>query len=167
MTESEKAFEFFDFDIEEAAMIDAALTARRERDGRICICGHAMSKHSNTYGPVNCKPTRMQCKCRQMRAVLETNDVRVFLRKTSGQGPMHALGRGLQAAIANGNTVEWIIPQECDKCHTPGPISPVPINMTVTGPSVASEETGYNALLCKTCRTGNTLTAVPDQQPES
>jgi len=143
-------FEFMDFSIEEALDEDQRLRQKPpERDGRICGCGHPISRHTIINGLVFCKPTRMECPCKSARAVLESSDVRPFLRKTEGSGAMHALGRGLAAAASKGLEINWLIEKECDRCKTPGPISPVPV--TQRGIST-SKPTGFDAMLCQACR---------------
>jgi hypothetical protein len=143
-------FSAFDFTLEEALKIDAELTSRKPRDGRICSCGHAAARHDVTSGVVYCKPSRLECNCRALKVVLESDDVRPFLRKTEGAGALHALGRGTAAALKKGIHFEWVIEPVCERCKTPGPISPVPV--TKNG-IAAREDTGYNVLLCATCRT--------------
>lgn len=145
------AFEYLDFTPEEALHADDLLCARqgRRRDGRICVCGHPMTRHAMLSGLVYCKPTRMECPCKKARPVVEASDTRPFLRKTEGQGAMHALGRGLLAASRDGHRVEWLVPRQCDRCGTEGPVSPVPV--TQRGVAV-NEATGFDALLCNKCR---------------
>ena len=144
------AFDFMDFTLEEAVEKDNLLRQKPpERDGRICLCGHPTSRHTIANGLVFCKPTRMECPCKKVRAVVESSDVRPFLRKTEGSGPMHALGRGLAAAITKGLDVAWLIEKKCDRCGTEGPVAPVPV--TQRGISTSSA-TGFDALLCAVCR---------------
>jgi hypothetical protein len=143
-------FDFMDFSLEEALEEDEKLRQRpAERDGRICLCGHPVSRHTVVNGLVFCKPTRMECPCKKVRAVIDTNDVRPFLRKTEGSGPMHALGRGLAAAITKGLDVVWLVEKKCDRCGTEGPVAPVPV--TQRGGATRSA-TGFDALLCQACR---------------
>jgi hypothetical protein len=153
MTNNETAGPFarFDFTLEEAQAADEKLLARsgRHRDGRICACGHPMTRHTVVSGIVYCKPSKMDCPCKRDRPVLETSDTRTFLRKTEGAGPEHALTRGLQAAMAAGHVVEWLIEPQCDRCQTEGPVAPVPV--TQRGATV-HQATGYDALLCRACR---------------
>ena len=146
----EDPFAFFDFSQEEAQKVDEELKKpKNPRDPRICACGHPMSRHTSISGTHYCKPTRMECPCKNARPVLECNDVRPFLRKTNGAGPMHALGRGLAAAAAKGIEVKWLVIMECDRCKTKTQVSPVP----VTQRGIATNEpTGYDALLCAECR---------------
>jgi hypothetical protein len=143
-------FSFMDFTLEEAIEADESVETGRTRDGRVCVCGHPMTRHVFVAGLVFCKPTRMECPCKEQRAVIDTTDTRSFLRKTAGQGPLHALGRGLQNAIKAGHKVDWLIDMKCDRCETEGPIAPVAVSQR----GVAMDEaTGYDKLLCKQCRT--------------
>jgi hypothetical protein len=149
---SENPYEFLDFDIEESKAAEEKLSVigrRLDRDGRICACGHPMARHATYSGIVYCKPSRMECLCKTARPVLEAEDVRDFLRKTVGSGPLHALGRGILSSIEKGHKVEWIVSMVCDRCGTEGRISPV----SVTQHGIeARESTGYDALLCQKCR---------------
>lgn len=146
------AFEHLDYTPEEAQRIHETLLQPRgrRRDGRICACGHPLTRHAVLNGLVYCKPTRMECPCRKDRPVLTTSDTRAFLCKTEGQGTMHALGRGLFVAARDGHQVEWLVERKCDRCGTEGPVSPVPV--TQQGVAV-NEATGFDALLCNDCRT--------------
>jgi hypothetical protein len=137
--------------LDEVVAIDNELRTRPlTRDGRICACGHSMTKHTEVGGIVMCKPSKMDCPCKKSRPVLDAEDTRPFLRKTQGPGPMHALSRGLAALLTSGKNADWIIDLVCDKCSkSSGMLSPVPV--TKDGrPSDAS--TGYDALLCNKCR---------------
>ena len=146
------AFNYFDFTLEEAKEVNDKLkeNGRIGRDARICVCGHPIGRHSlNLRGVLECKPSAMNCPCKDERPVIRAGDVRDFLRKTVGGGSLHALGRGLQTAIEKGHDVEWIVEMKCDRCNEVGPISPIPV--TQNGVS-AEYATGYDALLCKACR---------------
>jgi hypothetical protein len=151
VSEEKSPFTFLDFTLEEAQQADKNLIENpvSDRDGRICICGHPVARHTNVSGLVYCKPTRMECPCKAIRAVVEANDIRPFLRKTSGQGPLHALGRGLQACVVKEVEVNWLIEMKCDRCKKEAPLSPVPV--TQRGISV-NHATGFDALLCRECR---------------
>ena len=142
------AFAFLDFDYEDVAEAERSI-GRLGQNRKICVCGHPSGRHTIVAGMVFCKPSRMECPCKSERLVLETEDTRVFLRKTEGAGPLHALGRGMKAAKDAGKKVTWIIDMKCDRCGAEGPVSPVPV--TQRGVSVAMA-TGYDALLCRKCR---------------
>lgn len=153
MANAEDALAAMGLSIDEVAKADKEITARTKagnRDRRVCLCGHGVSKHTNFAGTLTCKPSAMFCKCKKIRPVLETSDTRIFLRKTEGAGAMHALSRGIFAAVKAGRDVEWTVELKCDKCgSTQGPIVPSPV--TQSGMST-SEATGFDALLCGECR---------------
>lgn len=134
---------------EEASEI-AKVTPRGERDGRICICGHGVARHTVTNGAVYCKPTRMECPCKKVRAVIEVDDTRPFLRRTAGSGAMHALSLGLVGLAQKGRGAEWIVDLKCDRCGAEDS-NVVPAAVTANGVGV-SYPTGYDVLLCSGCR---------------
>lgn len=147
---SKNPFAAFDFSYEEALEADERLKTRNpKRDARICACGHPISRHTNVSGIVYCKPNRMECPCKKIRAVLEASDTRPFLRRTEGAGKLHALGRGLVACLEKEINVKWIIELKCDKCAKEGPLSPVPVSQRG---NAMNEPTGYDVLLCAACR---------------
>lgn len=86
------------------------------RDRRICLCGHPLARHTEVRGATICKPSRMECRCRNMVAALTVSDTRSFLRKTTGVGDEHALVKGLTAAIAAGQEFIWLIETVCSSC---------------------------------------------------
>jgi hypothetical protein len=149
----EKAFELLDFGFDEAEEADRDAMERdgrfRDRDRRICACGHPFSRHHTLSGRLECKPSKMYCKCKNQKAVLESDDTRFFLRKTMGAGALHALGRGLKATVERGIEIRWVIEPNCEKCGEVDKLSPVP----VTQHGIAqSYDTGYTAMLCRKCR---------------
>jgi hypothetical protein len=151
---SEKnALEMMGISIEEALEVDKQLTDKhksKKKDSRICICGHAVVKHTVYGGVVACKPSALTCPCKKVRSVLEAEDTRYFLRKTAGSGAMHALSRGIINSIKTHKSVTWIIPLECDRCgRSENNVVPVPV--TQSG-YATDEATGYDALLCPDCR---------------
>lgn len=136
-------------DIDEA---DADLIEKKKHavDRQICACGHPLSRHTIVHGAVFCKPARMECPCKHARPVIETNDTRMFIRKTDGAGSAHALSRGIRAAVEKDKSVAWIVDLVCDRCKKANP-SIVPVPVTQSGHAM-SEPTGYDALLCPDCR---------------
>ncbi len=154
MTDARNALALLGISAEEAVETDEKLTRKPSRDKRICLCGHAVNKHSTDAGLVICVPSRYNCPCKNIRAVVQAEDTRLFLRKTSGPGAEHALTRGLAASFSADKGVEWIETPKCDKCGieaTPAGdvrISPVAVTEYRT---VSNEATGYDALLCDTC----------------
>jgi len=120
------------------------------RDGRVCICGHGLARHTVTNGAVYCKPTRMECPCKKARAVIEVEDTRPFLRRTAGSGAMHALSLGLVGLAQKGRGAKWLVDLQCDRCGKEDP-NVVPAAVTANGVGV-SYPTGYDVLLCPGCR---------------
>lgn len=140
--------------LEEAQRVDQELiekTRARRKDPRICLCGHAITKHNVYAGLLECKPSAMICPCKKIRPILEADDTRLFLRKTEGAGVMHALNRGITAAITAGKEVRWLENLTCDKCKgSEGPIVPVPVTVNGTPMTYA---TGFDVMMCHSCRT--------------
>ena len=150
MSDEKNPFDYMDFTLDEALAADELLRSKpSERDGRICLCGHPVGRHTIATGITYCKPSRMECPCKSCRPVIESDDVRPFLRKTGGAGRQHALGRGMAAAMEKGIHFEWTIDMECDRCHEQGRLSPVPVTQNGTA---TQEATGFDALLCTSCR---------------
>ena len=149
MTSAKDALAAMGIGLEEAIQADTRLKERQVRDPRICLCGHAINKHINENGIVLCTPSRMVCPCKCVRPVIEVEDTRKFLRKTTGPGVEHALVRGIAALADIGKEAKWIEPLKCDRCQaTEGRIVPCPIT---EGKQVAYKATGRDALLCEKC----------------
>jgi hypothetical protein len=150
-TDASDALRALGIDPDSAIQTDNALKDRSsDKDKRVCLCGHGMSKHKEIAGVVMCKPSRMDCPCKKSRAVLDVEDTRVFLRRTVGGGMMHALSRGLSALVSSGKSATWIVELKCDRCGSVDEIvSPVPVTQSGHATTYA---TGYDALLCQSCR---------------
>lgn len=135
---------------EEAKQISETLKTTRLKDDRVCVCGHKMSNHSKTStGLVSCVPSRLQCPCNRMHPVLRSDNLRPFMRKTTGHGVLHALVLGLTKAIEIGATVEWIEnPTRCEKCKEEASVKPVCV--TKQGYKT-TESVGWDSLLCDKC----------------
>ncbi len=149
MTSAKDALAALGLSIDEAVETDKKLKEQKPRDPRVCLCGHAVNKHTVVNGITMCNPSRMTCRCKNCKPVIEVDDTRKFLRKTTGPGYEHALIRGIAALHEIGKGMKWIEPPKCDRCSTTeGRIVPVPIT---DGKTVAYEDTGRNALLCDKC----------------
>jgi hypothetical protein len=148
---TDNPFENFEFGYEDVVEATKNLDSKRlGRDARICLCGHPIARHKpNLRGEVVCKPSAMYCSCKNAKAVLEAEDIRDFLRKTVGAGPLHALSRGLQSALEKDHWVKWVVEVKCDKCGSDLKVSPVPVN--VNGIEMRDAST-HDALLCRKCR---------------
>lgn len=148
--------DFFDFSEEEAREQARLFESDKfERDGRICLCGHPMSRHTFVNGGSTCSPSRLVCKCRHSRPVLETSDTRVFLRKTRGVGSGHALSQGILAAKGK-HEITWLIEMKCDKCGADGKVSPVVVSergiILTNFDTNDDRQPRFDQLLCQNCR---------------
>lgn len=153
MSTAEEALEALGIRANEAIDADRnsrAVARSRSKDRRVCLCGHAVNRHLTTNGIVMCTPSRMVCPCKNIRAVLEAEDTRVFLRKTTGPGVEHALVKGMAALVIAGKQANWIDQPTCDRCSSQDGVSPVPVTSAKT--VAYGEPTGYDALLCETCK---------------
>ena len=128
----------------------AKVGSKRDRDSRICVCGHRMSAHTVIGGAGFCRPTKMECPCKTPRPVIEAADTRCFNYKTSGSGGLHALARGMLACVERGKSFRWTIPLVCDRCKKEAERL-IPCAVSQRGQSM-SAATGYDALLCEDCR---------------
>ena len=116
---------------------------------QICICGHAIARHTKAETHTYCKLGRLWCSCREPIPVLEPDDLRAFVFSTSGIGKKHALAKGLHALRKSGKTARWIIERFCFRCgREDGTIFPSPLSREKR----ITNGSGYtNALLCETC----------------
>lgn len=148
----EEALRMMGLSVEDVDDADAELLEKKKHgvDRQICICGHAMSRHTVIHGVVLCKPARMECPCKKARPVLETSDTRMFIRKTDGGGSAHALVRGIRAAVEKNKSVAWVVDLVCDRCGK-ADSNVVPTAVTQTG-KASSRATGFDAFLCPDCR---------------
>lgn len=64
--------------------------------GLICSCGHAWKYHKPEHG--YCLPGRQSCRCNEFIPVLKVSDTRYFMRKSQGNGNLHALSLGIASA---------------------------------------------------------------------
>ena len=151
----------FDLDYDEVSDYNAAYKQEpRSLDRRICICGHAMSRHhfNNYEGSHYCKPGQYACPCINPRAVIEVPSTRYFMRKSHGSGAKHALPRGIVASIQALGEEEfnakkkWLVDPLCDICKQPAKYYPV--RVTPTGDSIGDDEDdqGVTAFKCADCR---------------
>jgi hypothetical protein len=112
MKEAQELALQFGFDLDELKLRDEKLKAPREVDRRICLCGHAVSRHSMEEN-VFCIPARWQCHCRRLKPVMVVEDTRVFVRKSYGYGPDHALLRSLPELAKRGKKGQWLDGLSC------------------------------------------------------
>ena len=116
---------------------------------QVCICGHALARHSTSEITSYCSVGRAWCSCAEVLPVLETDDLRTFVYSTEGIGKKHALAKGLYALRKNGRSARWIIERFCFRC---GANDSVFIPAALTREKRVARGTGYsNALLCESC----------------
>lgn len=123
--------------------------SRRDRDSRICECGHSMMAHRmvEELGREVCRPGRVICNCVEKEAVLRPEDARPFIRSTEGPFEKHALMIGLSRLKEKGLKAEWIKQPVCYVCGSAGAF-PVPLNEQ--GQVVYGRSGTRNKFLCQT-----------------
>jgi hypothetical protein len=125
---------------------------RYDQSKYVCICGHAINKHSGYetgYGV--CLTGRHYCPCRQKQPVLYANDTRYFMRKTFGLGSKHALSAGLLRLAQEGKKAHWLETPKCwsNNCQSGNPlIFPVPLDLKN---QIVNKPGPINVLMCETC----------------
>ena len=139
----------------ETGLDQSNLGLRKDRDHRVCICGHAAGAHAEAYtpsGPVaNCTPGKQQCPCVEARYVAQAQNLRNFMRKTEGRAQNHALLLGIMKSLREHQKVSWLVPVQCDFCSGPNPF-PVPISLD--GRILMDRPGAYNKFMCDTCYRG-------------
>ena len=149
---AQSALEALGVSLEEAIEIDQSLRRDKGNNKNICICGHPEARHSLTDRGWVCITTRIDCKCKGLRPVLHSEDVRPFLCKTTGGAGLHALTRGITALALMDppKKITWTAELKCDSC---GSLDSIVNVVPVTQQGVpTSYATGYDAFLCQDCR---------------
>ena len=62
-------------DLKELAELNAALKQTRQKNDKICICGHASGRHTWTeeLQAHTCQPPRFNCECKKLVEVIKIN----------------------------------------------------------------------------------------------
>lgn len=141
-------------------------STRKKHDGLICICGHSSSRHEVVMvqgaPAVNCTPSRLSCNCAREKYVMKTSKIFHFIRKTHGNGTLHALMSGAVATLEADPeaTIVWLDNgPECEFCGTREPDDKVqPRCFTEQGWPINREHNGvfsmgYDKLCCLNCWT--------------
>jgi hypothetical protein len=138
---------------EVAEMLETIEDGKHVRDRRVCVCGHPMVHHkvNMDLGHYVCAPNAAGCFCKTPRAVLETADLRKFLRSTKGMGASHALMQGMVAAKKAGVEQSWIggVAPGCDKCGAVG-VKVIPAPVSPRG-EILNKASALNIFLCTGC----------------
>ena len=140
-------------EVREAVEQDNERTRGSSRDQRICICGHPVTRHKSVAGRVRCMPSRMRCLCEELVAVVEVSDTRVFLRRTTGVGPRHALAKGLAMTYEREGRIEWLVDVVCSRCGATNPL-PAGLRKFKGEARVVDEMPQASRLLCASCIRG-------------
>lgn len=142
--------------------------------GLICTCGHPFKYHHESE-PDYCQAGRQACRCNKFIPVLKVSDTRYFLRKSQGNGNMHALSLGIAAArlgkpesVASDGTktkprkpveMKWNLDICCMKClRVDVGLSPTMLSLqgqVIYEPDVIYENQPgvkiFNLMLCDEC----------------
>ena len=150
----------------EQAEIQAFLAEHdRKPVGReVCLCGHALNKHTEMVpGVISCVTARIWCPCQVPQPVVEVQDTRFFMRTTYGYGPKHALSTGLYALKLRGKWSRLIKELMCSRCGTSAS-NLAPASVDPSG-RVSMRPTARNVLLCPICI--GDLLGIPPRSPGS
>jgi hypothetical protein len=146
----------FDIDPDRLDVIDQAVAQYRNQDKRICICGHRMASHKEGN---KCRPSRFDCPCKKMQAVLEVPDTRFFLSRTTGSGEKHALIRGIYLAekamgVKFNQEAKWLVEHRCENpaCGKETKLFPVMCDTDLFRIYDSDQDQGVTAFLCEDCR---------------
>jgi len=148
----------FDVSQEKLGLIDKALAqAPRQNDRRICICGHAISRHNAETN--HCKPARFDCPCKRKHPVLEVPNTRYFMSRTVGSGEKHALTRGIylaQKAMEDdfSERAKWLVDLKCENpaCGKDTKLFPVMCDTDWFRVYDSDGDQGVTAFFCESCR---------------
>jgi hypothetical protein len=90
--------------------------------GLICTCGHS-GKYHNESEVDYCLVGRQACRCNEFIPVLKVSDTRHFMRKSQGNGNLHALSLGIASArLVKAKTETETNPQTGIKTRTKKPV---------------------------------------------
>jgi hypothetical protein len=121
----------------------------------VCVCGHSVSHHENVVGSGKdnsvCTPGRLLCECTEIREILVTDNLRMFMFATTGVGAEHALGKGILSCLRSGNTFEWVAsPLMCDMCNEEA-VEPLPVSANHVTQKPVDYGSTMNKIVCKNC----------------
>lgn len=124
---------------------------RYDTSKHVCICGHAINKHTTVNEYVTCLTARHYCPCQLIKPVLYANDTRYFMRKTFGPGSKHALSTGLKRLVELGKGAHWLKPPQCwnPDCLKPHTFV-YPVAIGKLG-NISYEPEKLNVFLCEAC----------------
>jgi hypothetical protein len=148
----------FDVNQDELELIDKAVRQPpRRNDKRICICGHAVSRHDKETKV--CKPSRLECPCKRLHPVIDVPNTRYFLSRTMGSGEKHALTRGIfLARQAMGEDFDeratWLVDLKCEnpECQKDTKLYPLMCDTDLFRLYDSDKDQGVTCFYCDSCR---------------
>lgn len=146
----------------ERALAIRAMKLRKDRDGRVCICGHGMAYHSGSDPEVRaqleaagrtvrvrCAYAKSTCPCVSPHPVLTTKDIRRFMHKTAGSGKLeHALAQGIMSCNLNKTPLVWLENTTCNDCGIPC----ISAYAGTRNGHIAEGPSPINVFLCDDCK---------------
>lgn len=119
------------------------------QERQVCICGHALVRHTKGDVAGYCNYGKAWCDCTEPIPVLDPDDLRPFVYSTTGVGKKHALAKALYTLRKNGKSARWLIERVCFRCGSEGQtVFPT----ALTRDKRIARGSGYtNALLCREC----------------
>lgn len=116
----------------------------------VCLCGHALNKHTELVpGVITCVTARIWCPCQTPSPVIAVQDTRYFMRTTYGYGPKHALSTGLYALTRRGKWSHLVCGPRCFRCSD-ARTELAPAAIDAYG-RISTKPTPQNVLLCPRC----------------
>jgi hypothetical protein len=155
---SNTAMDKFAFSVEELIHdVDTVQDSEGFKKKRwVCLCGHTYQAHKESdTGLKSCRPNARTCHCPEFNPVLETTNLRVFMRVSMGNGTLHALSQGVRALMEKGGVYVWL-PDSC-YCYVcrKTDVKIVPVVVSTDGYRVGFKEaviTGrVDIFLCQEC----------------
>lgn len=163
MSEGTKPFSFESMGVNYEDALEMAKiknSTRKKSNGLICVCGHSSSRHDflPAMGHAVCKPSVMDCNCKVEKYVLKSSKIFHFVRKTHGNGTLHALLLGAVAALEKGAVLEWVDDgPTCELCGSKAEEAQIqPRCFTEQGWPINTERMGifsmgYDKMCCLDC----------------
>jgi hypothetical protein len=132
----------------ESVDVELAELEKESNNKEVCICGHAIRRHSVFDGNWDCQPARIWCPCSQPIAVLEAEDLRLFQCQTRGWGAKHALTQGIRKSDKAKKRTRLLASAVCWMCNQKSSLFPTALDSSNLPVRQAAAR---NALLCESC----------------
>lgn len=127
---------------------DREMRGRRDRDSRVCMCGHTVHAHKEVEGFAYrvCRAGKVICNCTEVEPILKPQDARLFIRATEGAREKHALFIGVSRAVEKKVGIKWLTKPACVVCAADAGVFPVPFDKVG---QVASRSGTHNKFMCE------------------